>query len=317
MRILITGVCGMIGSEIAFQLHAAGHEIIGNDDLSHNCVDPRELLVAQMFTCRVEQLSYFLDHDHIGVGICPQPLDLIIHCASPVGHARLTPEAQIAWQIVSDTHAVLDLAERTGARLITFSSSEVLTYRGETDIRSQYALGKLCSEAMVLGHPRVDARVVRPYNVTGRRQLADGGFVMPRFRDAVLRGEPLTVFGSGEQVRHFTHVNDFARFVWLLVERWPEQRRWCVFNPGNGTTINRLVRLFAGGAKGHADFSSLRMVTNGAEALGNPNWRDSSERPLDPAEFAACRSLGWDPQVSLEDIVRDHLSVKVEAAAHD
>lgn len=308
MRVLITGVCGMIGSEIAQHLHAAGHEIIGNDDLSHNCVEPKSLPTQYMYTCMVTQLHYFT--------LGGEPLDLIIHCASPVGHARLTPEAQIAWQIVSDTQAVLELAERTGARLITFSSSEVLTYRGETDIRAQYALGKLCSEAMVLGHPRVDSRVVRPYNVTGRRQLADGGFVMPRFRDAALRGEPLTVFGSGEQVRHFTHVSDFARFVGLLAERWPEQKRWCVFNPANGIGMRELAQLFDNfhsRPEGH----DIAIGLNGAAVLGNPTWRDSSERPLDPAEFAACQSLGWEPQVSLEDIVRDHLSVKVEAAAND
>jgi len=296
LRILISGVAGMIGNEIAIQLAAQGHEIVGNDDLSHNCREPKELPVSQMLTCKVEQLYWF----------DLQPIDLIIHCASPVGHARLTPEAEVAWNIVADTQAVLDLAEATGARLITFSSSEVLTYKGETDIRAQYALGKLTSESMVLGHPKVDGRVVRPYNVTGRHQRADGGFVMPRFRDAALAGEPLTVFGSGEQVRHFTHVNDFARFVLLLVEKWPEQKRWCVFNPMNKTNINHLVRLFAGG-------DALRMVVDGAEALGNPQWRDSSERPLDMREYRACVELGWQPQVSLEEIVREHLSIAVEA----
>lgn len=285
----------MISSEIAQQLHAQGHELIGNDDLSHNCVEPRDLPLSQMLTCRVTQLAYFLT--------TIAPIDLIIHCASPVGHARLTPEAQIAWQIVHDTQAMLDLAEATGARLITFSSSEVLTYKGETDIRAQYALGKLTSEAMTLGHPKVDARVIRPYNVTGKRQRADGGFVMPRFRDAALAGEPLTIFGSGEQVRHFTHVSDFARFVLLMVEKWPEQRRWCVFNPANRTTINELAKRFNGRVE-HAD---------GRTTLGNPFWRDSAERSLERAEYEACVALGWEPKVGLDAIVAEHLSVGVEA----
>src|SRR5690242_16134171 len=298
LRILLTGCCGMIASELAQQLHAQGHELIGNDNLSHNCVEPKEVPLSQMLTCEVVQLGYFYE--------AIQPLDLIIHCASPVGHARLTPEAQVAWQIVSDTQAVLDLAVRTGARLITFSSSEVLTYRGETDIRAQYSLGKLTSEAMVLGHPTVDARVIRPYNVTGRLQRADGGFVMARFRDAVLAGEPLTVFGNGSQRRHFTHVSDFARLVVLLTEKWPERKLWSVFNPNNVISIGWLAQMFR--RRGIMTSSQIAILWNsdGRETLNNSTWRDTIERPLDMDDFTACNQIGWSPLVSLEDIVRDH-----------
>jgi len=298
----------MIASELAHQLHAQGHEIVGNDNLSHNCVELKDIPISQMLTCEVSQLGYFYE--------AIRPLDLIIHCASPIGHALLTPEAQVAWSIISDTQAMLDLAVRTGARLITFSSSEVLTYRGETDIRAQYSLGKLTSEAMIIGHPKVDARVIRPYNVTGRLQRADGGFVMARFREAALRGEPLTVFGSGEQSRHFLHVTDFARFVCLLVEWWPERKVWGVFNPGNRISISELAGMFMDAA--HRSLGDpTASWPDGATALGNPSWRDTPERPIDRADFDACASLGWRPRIGLEEIVKDHLSARVEAAAND
>lgn len=297
MRILITGVAGLIGGEIALQLAQAKHELVGNDDLSHNCRELKELPLKQTFTCSVDQLHYFRQS--------LQHTDLIIHCASPVGHARLTPEAQTAWKIVSDTQAILELAASLGARLISFSSSEVLTYAGETDIRAQYALGKLTSEAMVLGHPTVQGRLIRPYNVTGRHQRSDGGFVMARFRDAVKAGKPLTIFGTGEQVRHFTHVSDFARFVCLLAQKWPEKQLWHVFNPGNRTTINGLARLFHQGM--HVNGQTERVI-HPEVALDNPWWRDSGERPLAMAEFRACVQLGWRPKVGLEEIVQDHLA---------
>ena len=299
MRILITGHAGMIGSELCHQLSALGHELLGCDDLSHDCVDVGSLPVKQNILCSVEQLPLFEP------SLCP--LDLIIHCASPIGHAMLTPAAQIAWKIVSGTQAMLDLAAKTGARLITFSSSEVLSYRGETDIRAQYSLGKLCSEAMALGHPKVDAKVIRPYNVTGRLQRADGGFVMARFRDAALKGEPLTVFGSGEQKRCFLHVSDFARFVCLLVEWWPERKRWGVFNPGNIISINLLAYMFSP--------MTCVLGRSGIDALGNPDWRDTPERPLDMGDYIACNQLGWVPRVGLEEIVKDHLSVGVAKVA--
>lgn len=306
MRILITGHAGMIGSELCHQLSALGHELLGCDDLSHDCVDVGSLPVKQNILCSVEQLPLFETMLH--------PLDLIIHCASPIGHAMLTPAAEIAWKIVSGTQAMLDLAARTGARLITFSSSEVLSYRGETDIRAQYSLGKLTSEAMALGHPSVDAKVIRPYNVTGRLQRADGGFVMARFRDAALKGEPLTVFGSGEQKRCFLHVSDFARFVCTLVEWWPERKRWGVFNPGNAIAINKLAELF-GQSKGGDLVTTWGDGNFGATMLNNPDWRDTPERPLDMLDYAACGSIGWTPLIGLEEIVKDHLSVGVAKVA--
>jgi nucleoside-diphosphate-sugar epimerase len=311
MRILITGHAGMIGSELCHQLSALGHELLGCDDLSHDCVEVGSLPVKQNILCSVEQLPLFETMLH--------PLDLIIHCASPIGHAMLTPAAEIAWKIISGTQAVLDLALRTGARLITFSSSEVLSYRGETDIRAQYSLGKLTSEAMALGHPSVDAKVIRPYNVTGRLQRADGGFVMARFRDAALKGEPLTVFGSGEQKRCFLHVTDFARFVCLLVEWWPEHKVWSVFNPTNQTTINDLVVMFKNAA-GISLNSPTSYWQDGATVLNNPDWRDTPERQIHSLWFDDCTSLGWKPKVSLEEIVKDHLNVGVPTAkviSHD
>lgn len=303
MRILVTGSLGMIGGELSQQLIVAGHEVLGNDDLSHNCYEQSEIIFTKFFPCRVEQLHRF-SHS-IG------KLELIVHCASPVGHARLTPEAEIAWQIVSDTQAMLDLAVLTGARLILLSSSEVLTYRGETDIRAQYSLGKLTSEAMCLGHPKVDCRIVRPYNVTGKRQRADGGFVMARFRDQALAGQPLTVFGSGQQVRHFLHVTDFCRFLALLAERWPEKKQWSVFNPANAIMIAALAEIFA-----EVNGATTVLRGDGATELGNATWRDTPERPLDMYEYIlACGELGlrWTPQISLLDIVHEHLGLLVKA----
>ena len=59
MRILVTGHCGLIGNELCHQLSALGHELIGCDDLSHDCADAKSLPVKQSFVCSVEQLSYF------------------------------------------------------------------------------------------------------------------------------------------------------------------------------------------------------------------------------------------------------------------
>lgn len=302
MKVLVTGHLGLVGSEITSQLVAAGHTVVGLDDLSHNAIDPRESpaqisLTLPLYLAKIDQRCFGVEY--------------VIHCASPVGHARLRPEEHIAWKIVSETQHVLEFCAAKKARLITMSSSEVLTYKGETDVRSQYALSKLTSEAMALAFPNVEAHVIRPYNVVGGRQRTDGGFVMPRFRDAIRDSKPLTIFGSGEQVRHFTHVSDFARFVLLLMEKWPSAKdRWCVFNPANGTNIAELARRFVRQADSPA---AILPYHDGREVLNNPHWRDSSERALDMSEYEKCRALGWQPRVTLEEIVQDYLGMKAMA----
>lgn len=132
---------------------------------------------------------------------------------------------------------------------------------------------------------------------------------MPRFRDQVREGKVLTVFGSGEQVRHFTHVSDFARFVLRLAEVWPEKRKWMVFNPGNGVTMGQLAAMFIDPQHWHErPVDGFMTFCHGKIVLGNPYWRDSAERPLDMLEFEACKQLGWEPEVSLKQIVREHLT---------
>ena len=89
--------------------------------------------------------------------------------------------------------------------------------------RLEYAVAKLAGEAAVLNSP-ARARVVRPFNVAGPRQSSKGGFVVPRFIEQATKNEPITVFGTGTQIRAFTHVRDIAQG--LIKGDQPFQRLW-------------------------------------------------------------------------------------------
>jgi nucleoside-diphosphate-sugar epimerase len=297
VRIVVTGGLGFLGSHLIEALHARGHHLIAIDDCSHNAIYPGQSKANELLIGEVgRQRTYVYGH-----------VDLIIHCASPIGHARLTPEANVAWRIIRDVQEVLTWAETANAKVITFSTSEVLSYRGETDVRAQYALGKLVGESMALVS-RVSTQIIRPYNVVGPRQRPDGGFVLARFIEQVATGHALTIFGHGLQRRCFTHVSDLVSFILALIDRSPRGNHvWSVFNPINAVTISGLAAMVALASGGK---SEILYDCDGRVELSNPHWRDTREREHPEEEYLRCRELGWEPRVDLEEIIRELLDGK-------
>lgn len=288
MRIMVTGSCGFIGRHLTDALLRAGHDVVGLDNLTHATDATFKTLV-----CDVQDL-----HGRRGEPSC----DLIFHLASPVGPALLTPRMNVAYEIITGAKAVLDYARYwrdTSARVVMFSTSEVYAWNHDTplDTRAQYALGKLAMEAMTLSSG-VPCQIIRPFNVVGPLQKEDGGFVFPRFISQVKREVPLTIFGTGQQRRSFTHVSDVVKFCLSLINEWPVSGQvWDLYNQFNYTSINGLaamvIRMAGKGTMIHAE---------GKEVLNNETWRDTIERPM-----AHNNPPWWTPEVMLEEIVREAL----------
>lgn len=286
MKILCTGGLGLIGGQLSRDLTKAGYQVTILDDQSHSCWSGEETEAKLVVKGAVGGCDAFT------------PKDLIIHCACVVGPARLGPRGGL--EIVENTQRVIELARQWKARLIFMSSSEVLAYRGETDIRGQYSLGKLLGEALVQASG-LDWQIIRPFNVTGPRQQEDTGLVMPRFREQMRRGEPLTVFGDGRQKRCFTHVEDFSQFVQLLMESWPKSQVWCPVAHENETLILTLARLF------HPK----------EIAYVQAPWRQTPEREWDWEMIDDCARLGWEPRWSIGQIVREQLGFQADPPGED
>lgn len=229
MRILITGGGGFIGSHLAERLHGEGHEIWCLDNfMSGRKANLERLLGSPRFR--------LLRHDVRRPVRWRGGLDRIYHLACPASpvYYQFDPIETLE-TAVSGTHEMLKLAERTGARLLLASTSEVYgdplehpqkeTYRGNVDplcAKACYEEGKRAAETLAKDYRErrgVDVRIIRYFNVYGPRMLFHDGRVVSNFIRQALFGEDLTVHGDGSQTRSFLYVSDAISATVGLMEK--------------------------------------------------------------------------------------------------
>ncbi|MFO8015243.1 MAG: NAD-dependent epimerase/dehydratase family protein [Phycisphaerae bacterium] len=294
MRILVTGAAGFLGSHLAERLVADGHEVVGLDDFSSGRWENVAALVgADRF--------HLVKADVVEPLSVSPPLDRIFHLASPVsGHVE-RPIATLRTG-AEGTRRLLDLAEAAGAVFVLASSSEVY---GEPEVhpqvetdpgrvsavgpRGSYAEAKRVAEALVTayaGERGVAVRIARIFNTYGPRMRPDDGRVIPTFITRALSGEPLPVFGTGQQTRSFCYVSDMVEALVALA----------------GSDYTGPVNL------GNPD--EIRVLDLAREILRLTGSRSPLEAaPLpsgDPARrrpdvTLVLRTLGWRPAVSRRD----------------
>jgi UDP-glucose 4-epimerase len=221
MRVLITGGAGFIGSHLVDRYVGQGDEVIVIDDFSTGSRENLRHHTTPALTIvegRVEETGV-LDGAFVGI-------DLVYHLAAAVGVFEILRRPLDSLQTNLDaSEAVFERASREGVRTIFTSTSEVYGKNGkaplsETDDsiygpttahRWLYAVSKATDEFLALAHHRehgFPVTIVRLFNTTGPRQTGAYGMVVPRFVGQAMRGEPLTVYGSGSQTRCFTNVRD-------------------------------------------------------------------------------------------------------------
>ena len=218
MRILVSGGAGFLGSHLCESLLAEGHTVIALDNF---------------ITGRPGNLADFKDHPHftfyqhdIIEPFEPDvPVEVIFHLASPaspVGYTRHPIETHLVNSV--GTHNMLKLAQKYGAKYLITSTSEAYgdplehpqreDYWGNVNPvgpRSCYDESKRFAESLSMEYVRqfdLDARIVRLFNTYGPRNDPNDGRVVPNFITQALAGQPITVYGSGQQTRSFCYVSD-------------------------------------------------------------------------------------------------------------
>jgi UDP-glucose 4-epimerase len=254
---LITGGAGFIGSHLADRLVHQGERVVVLDDLSTGSIDNVGPLLASPLFRLVE--GSVLDVDLVSSLV--REVDTVYHLAAAVGVRRILeqPLTSIATN-VDGTAAVLAAAQRWGARVFVASTSEIYgknEKRGLTELEDSivgplattrwlYAVGKALDEFLALAYWRergLPVVIGRFFNTYGPRQTGSYGMVIPRFIGQARRGEPITIFGDGEQSRCFTFVDDAVDAI-LALMRTPAAVGQSV-NIGNEreVTIHRLAAL--------------------------------------------------------------------------
>ncbi len=220
MRIVITGGAGFIGSHLSDRLLADGHEVVVLDNLITGSTDNIAHLVGdRRFTFVYHNVSEYI--------YLAGDVDAVMHLASPASPVDFDRMPIQILKVGSlGTHHALGLALSKGARFLLASTSEVYgdpkvhpqpeSYWGNVNpigIRGVYDEAKRFSEAITMAYHRVhqiDTRIIRIFNTYGPRMRLDDGRVVPNFIGQALRGQPLTVYGSGSQTRSFCYVSDLV-----------------------------------------------------------------------------------------------------------
>jgi len=299
MRILITGGAGFIGSHLCDRFLADGHDVIAMDNLSTGSV-------ANIAHLAGNERFQFVKHNVTNYIYIAGPLDAVLHLASlpsPVDYLNLPIQTLKVGAL--GTHNTLGLAKEKGARFLLASTSEVYgdplvhpqpeDYWGNVNPvgpRGVYDESKRFAEALTMAYHRyhdVDTRIARIFNTYGPRMRMDDGRVVPNFICQAIRGEPLTVYDTGDRTRSFCYVDDLVEGIVRLLHS-NETMPVNLGNPDEMSVLDfahQVVRL-AGSP------SEIKFVTPQDERTKD----DPKTRRPDISK--ARRVLGWEPQVPLK-----------------
>ena len=293
-RALITGGAGFLGSHLCERALAEGHEVV--------CVD-------NLLTGRTENIAHLLGrdgfelilHDVSKPYFVEGPVDFVLHFASPaspIDYLELPIQTLKVGSL--GTHNSLGVAKEKQARFLLASTSEVYgdpkehpqkeTYWGNVNPvgpRGVYDEAKRFAEAMAMAYHRyhgLDVRIVRIFNTYGPRMRVRDGRVVPAFIQQALTGEPMTVFGSGNQTRSFCYVDDLIEGIWRLL--MSDLREPCnIGNPHEMTILEFAETIRAAvGSSSPIVFKPL--------PVDDPQTRQ-------PDITQAREKLGWEPKVPL------------------
>lgn len=293
-RVLVTGGAGFLGSHLCERLVDQGHDVI--------CLD-------NFFTSQKSNVDHLLNkrnfelirHD-VTLPIYLE-VDRIYHLACPAapGHYQFNPIKTIKTSIIGSIN-MLGMAKRCKARILLAGTSEIYgdpqvhpqveSYWGNVNpigIRSCYDEGKRVAETLFMDYHRsnrVPVRIVRIFNTYGPRMHPYDGRVVSTFIRQALAGDPITIFGEGEQTRSFCYRDDLVEAMMRMMNT--DDRVTGPINIGNPDefTIGELAR------------EVLRLTGSKSQLIKRPLPPDDPTRRR-PDITLAKQELGWEPTVDL------------------
>lgn len=305
MRILITGAAGFLGSHLCDRLLSEGHEVVGLDNfVTGNPQNIAHLAGNDKFS--------FQRHDVSNYIFVRGKVDAVMHFASPAspnpqsaaGYFNLPIQTMKAGAL--GTHNCLGVARANNARFILASTSEIYgdpevhpqveTYTGNVDpvgLRAVYDEAKRFAESLTMAYHRthdVDTRIVRIFNTYGPRMDLEDGRALPNLLKQALLGQPLTVYGDGQQTRSFCYVDDLVDGIVRLLysdEHMPVN----IGNPNEMTILQ-----FA---------QAINKITENKAGITFVDARSARDPQMRQPDITRARQiLKWEPKVGLEEGLR-------------
>jgi dTDP-glucose 4,6-dehydratase len=294
MKVLITGVGGFIGSNLASTHLAQGHQVVGIDNFSTgNRENLKDLQGLELIEGGVSE----------SLAKVPFDVDIAYHFASPASPEKYMALAMNTMEVNTiGTLSMLQFCKSSVARLVFASTSEIYgdplvspqteEYWGNVNPigpRSVYDEAKRFGETLVAHFQReekINAGIVRIFNTYGPNMDPYDGRVVSTFIRQALKGEPFTVFGDGSQTRSFCYIDDLVRGI-MAMGQSNQPGPINLGNPREHTLLD-LAKIVTEIVGGSGDIRLLKLPQD------DPKQRN-------PDISKATEVLKWYPLVALEE----------------
>ena len=310
MKYLITGGAGFIGSHLAEKLISRGDQIVVFDNLS---TGSKNNLAGISKKIKFEQ-GNILDKAVIEKLVAES--DYVVHLAAALGVFNIVNKPLESLKAnLQGSEIVLEACDKYRKPVLIASTSEIYGKNDKVPLnekddrvighplksRWSYSEAKAVDESLAYFYyleNKLPVRIVRFFNTVGPRQVGHYGMVVPRFVNAALKNESLSVYGSGDQIRCFCHVTDAVNALLLVVDS--DKTVGQVFNIGTNsqTSIMELARkvIEVTGSK-----SSIEKIAY--EKAYSEGFEDMQRRVPDISKIK--QVLGWEPEINLDQIIKD------------
>ncbi len=310
MKYLITGGAGFIGSHLTESLIYRGDQVIVFDNLSTGSI---KNLAGISETIKFEQ-GNILDKPLINKIVAES--DYVVHLAAALGVFNIVNKPLESLKTnLQGSELILEACDKYRIPVLIASTSEIYGKNDKVPLnedddrvighplksRWSYSEAKAIDESLAYFYhieSKLPIRIVRFFNTVGPRQVGHYGMVVPRFVEAALKNRPLSVYGSGEQIRCFCHVADAIKALMLVIDS--DKTIGEVFNIGNNqqVTIMELAKKVI-----ELTGSKSEIETIPYEKAYPEGFEDMQRRVPDISKIK--RVLGWEPEINLDQIIKD------------
>ena len=310
MNYLITGGAGFIGSHLAEKIVLRGGQVTILDNFSTSSVKNLS---------QIKNMIKIVDGSILDKKLVAKEIsscDFVIHLAAALGVLNIVNKPLESLKTnVQGTATILESASNFNKPVLIASTSEIygknikIPLNEEDDrvighplkSRWSYSEAKAIDESLAYFYyleNKLPIRIVRFFNTVGPRQVGAYGMVVPRFVSAALNNKPLSVYGSGDQIRCFCHVTDAVNALLLVMDS--DKAVGQVFNVGNNFQIS-IMELAKKVIEITGSKSSIEKIAY--EQAYPEGFEDMQRRVPDISKIK--QVLGWEPKINLDQIIKD------------
>lgn len=310
MKYLITGGAGFIGSHLSDALVARGDSVVVLDNFTTGSKENLSGVASSVSVVSGDILDSALVTKLVGES------DFVVHLAAALGVFNIVnkPLESLTTNL-KGTEVMIEAAAKFNKPILVASTSEIYGKNNKVPLNEEddriighplksrwsYSEAKAVDESLAYFYFQekgLPIKLVRFFNTVGPRQVGHYGMVVPRFVSSAVNGEVLNVYGTGEQIRCFCHVSDAVRALLLVMDS--DKAIGEVFNVGNNEQIS-IMDLAKKVIAVTGSTSKIEMMDY--EKAYPAGFEDMERRVPDISKIK--RVLGWQPEIGLEQIIKD------------